>query len=98
MAYDLTRRVELPPENRRIILPNGYVYFYTEMKYDPETKKTKDNRKAVGKLCPDEIDKMFPNDRYYGLVLGITASDNEKKQVSAPNDEYAESSYAFPTC
>ncbi|MBQ9324350.1 MAG: transposase [Clostridia bacterium] len=95
MAYNLTRRVDLPPENSRIILPNGYVYYYTEMKYDPKTRKTKDNRKTVGKVCPDDSGKMYPNDHYYSLVLGVTAADNGN-QRELTNDEYAESSYELP--
>lgn len=62
--YNLTKRVDLPQKENRIVLKNGYVYYYTDMHWDAKKKKTVDNRKPVGKLCPDDNQKMFPNENW----------------------------------
>ena len=81
MAYNLLVTVDLPPEENRIVLSNGYVYYYTEMKYDPSTKKTKDNRKAVGKLSSSDSGKMHPNSNYYTLLKQDVVSSEDNKYI-----------------
>lgn len=88
MAYNLLVTVDLPPEENRIVLSNGYVYYYTEMKYDPSTKKTKDNRKAVGKLSSSDAGKMHPNSNYYTLLKQDVVS-SEKNKIMDPGDDEA---------
>lgn len=68
MMYNLQKRVDLPQKENRIILKNGYVYYYTDMHWDAEKKKTVDNRKPVGKVCPDDNLKMFPNENWKELM------------------------------
>lgn len=49
-----------------IILPSGYVYYFTKSKYDPNLKYTVDDRIAIGKLVnPNEKTLMYPNNNYY---------------------------------
>ena len=103
MAYNVLITVDLPPEENRIVLSSGYVYFYTEMKYDPVTKRTKDNRKAVGKLSADDPLKMHPNQNYYSLVAEKNSSSLDQPPtdtVSSTNEEADlgddESNYFLP--
>jgi len=70
--------VKLPKYGKLHIQKNGYVYWSNSSKWDNEKKQSIDNRVSIGKVVPDQPDKMYPNRRYFD-IFGIKRNDDAKE-------------------
>ena len=71
LLYNETRKVALPDENHRIILKQAkysYVYYFSKMYWDPDLKRTVDDRIPVGRVCRDDPTMMYPNEKWIQIL------------------------------
>ena len=74
MYAGLTKSRPLPEnsdQGKHFSGPNGYVYWYTKRWYDPEKKRTVDDRVLIGKLDPNNKGQFFPNKRFDAIFAPV---------------------------
>ena len=76
--------VDIPKSGKLHIQKNGYVYWSNASKWDKEKKRSIDNRVSIGKVIPDQPNKMHPNKKYFD-IFGVNTNDDEKEAVRMKN-------------
>lgn len=60
--------VDIPTDPGRIVLQKKclctYVLYTVSREYNPKTKQSNPKRVTIGKVCPDDPSKMFPNKKF----------------------------------
>lgn len=75
--------VEIPKEGGSVrYYPNGYVYWITTSSWDPEKRRTIDDRTCIGKKVADKPGWLYPNKRFFELFGSVAESQKGKTTVS----------------
>lgn len=75
-----TDAVPIPKDlhgGKLITLKNGYIYYFTESKWNNELKRPIDNRVCIGKIDPDHEGMMFP-----GKAFSSFFNTNQKSKTT----------------
>lgn len=89
MYAGLTKSCPLPEDSvhgKHFTLPSGYVYWYTKRWYDPEKKRTVDDRVLIGKLDPNNKGQFFPNKRFDSIFAPADPALNELRQFNSTEE------------
>lgn len=82
----LKKPVPIPQGTKKIVfLRSGgstYVYYQTDRTYDKKKKYNLPTRTAVGKICPDDGSKMYPNERFFELFPDVPYDDEPERSMA----------------
>lgn len=83
MMY-INERVSIPNDKghiiKKLIKGTTYVYYKLSRTYDPEKKYTVPKSTSIGKVCPDDSTRMFPNERFLLYYPEEIAQMSESRQ------------------